>query len=172
MHGSVLFWWLFSGQSILALCTCNMEHKWSHCAMFVQIKRIIDHNYRVHMSIRVLPSRGVEVSPQIAKVPLKSWKMKEMIILMWIKHIVLLPPSLSPIFSFETHIFTGGLRRKWRSRSRIKLARLAMQCACSSWGYHNWGKPDNSTHPSNIWRKCCSKWSTPHSRTPGIQCFK
>ena len=105
MHGSVPFWWLFYGQSILALCTCNMERKWSHPAMFVQIKRIIDHNCRPHMSIRVLPSRGVVVSPQIAKVPLKSWKMKEMIILMWIKHIVLLPPlslpfsALRPTFS-------------------------------------------------------------------------
>jgi len=161
----------FYGQSILALCTCNMENKWSHCTLFVSMKRIIDHNCRPHMSIRVLPTRGVEVSLKL-QVSLKSWKMEEMIILVCIKRIVPLPPSLSPIFSFETHIFTGGLWRKWRSRSRIKLGRLTMQCACSSWGYHNWGRPDNSTHPSNIWRKFCCKWSTPHSRTPGIQCFK
>ena len=140
----------------------------NNCTM----EMIIDCNCRSQVSIRVLPSRERKVSLRLQSFPSKDGKMEENIILMCIKHTVPLPHSLSLPFSFETHVFTGSLWRNWRSRSKIIFGPCTMLCTCSSWGYHNWGRPNNSTHPSDIFRKCCCKWSTPRSRTPRIQCFK
>ena len=63
----------------------------------------VDRNCRPHMSIRVLPIVSCKFFPQ----KLKNGGNDHTLIC--INHIVPLPPSLSPIFSFETHIFTGRL---------------------------------------------------------------